>query len=95
MCLLEKKCLLLFSQKGTYLLCSATGHRSLRIAWVAELQSLAAGILRDFDAVRAALTLPYSNGQTEGQVNKLKNLKRQMYGRANFDVLRRRVLRAA
>ena len=45
---------------------------------IAELQSLAAGILRDFDAVRAALLLPYSNGQTEGQVNKLKSLKRQM-----------------
>lgn len=62
---------------------------------IAELQSLAAGILRDFDAVRAALTLPYSNGQTEGQVNKLKSLKRQMYGRANFDLLRRRVLPAS
>jgi transposase len=62
---------------------------------IAELQSLAAGIVRDFDAVRAALTLPYSNGQTEGQVNKLKSLKRQMYGRANFDLLRRRVLHGA
>ncbi len=65
---------------------------------IAELQSLAAGILRDFDAVRAALTLltlTYSNGQTEGQVNKLKSLKRQMYGRANFDLLRKRVLPAA
>jgi transposase len=62
---------------------------------IAELQSLAAGILRDFDAVRAALTLPYSNGQTEGQVNKLKSLKRQMYGRANFDLLRKRMLPAA
>ncbi len=62
---------------------------------IAELRSLAAGILRDFDAVRAALTLPYSNGQTEGQVNKLKSLKRQMYGRANFDLLRSRVLQAS
>jgi transposase len=62
---------------------------------IAELQSLAVGILRDFDAVLAALTLPWSNGQTEGQVNKLKSLKRQMYGRANFEVLRKRVLYAA
>jgi transposase len=62
---------------------------------IAELQSLAAGILRDFDAVRAALLLPYSNGQTEGQVNKLKSLKKQMYGRANFDLLRTRILYAA
>jgi transposase len=44
---------------------------------------------------RAALTLPYSNGQTEGQVNTLKSLKQQMYGRANFDLLRRRVLDAS
>jgi transposase len=73
-------------------------HRWLKEArgsGIAELQSLAAGILRDFDAVRAALTLTYSNGQTEGQVNKLKSLKRQMYGRANFDLLRKRVLPAA
>ncbi len=62
---------------------------------IAELRSLAAGVLRDFDAVRAALTLPYSNGQTEGQVNKLKTIKRQMYGRADFDLLRQRVLSAA
>ncbi len=62
---------------------------------IAELRSLAVGILRDFDAVRAALTLPYSNGQTEGQVNKLKTIKRQMYGRADFDLLRQRVLCAA
>jgi transposase len=46
-------------------------------------------------AVRAALTTPWSNGQTEGQITKLKLLKRQMYGRANFDLLRRRVLLAA
>jgi transposase len=73
-------------------------HRWLteaNLSGIAELQSLAAGILRDFDAVRAALTLPYSNGQTEGQVNKLKSLKRQMYGRANFDLLRKRVLHVA
>lgn len=62
---------------------------------IAELRSLAAGILRDFKAVHAALALPYSNGQTEGQVNKLKNIKRQMYGRADFELLRRRVLYAA
>lgn len=50
--------------------------KEARGSGIAELQSLAAGIVRDFDAVRAALTLPYSNGQTEGQVNKLKSLKR-------------------
>ncbi len=59
---------------------------------IKELQSLATGIYRDFDAVRAALVTEYSNGQTEGKVNKLKCIKRQMYGRANFDLLRQRML---
>ena len=45
-------------------------------------------------AVEAALTLPYSNGQTEGQINKLKLIKRFMYGRAKFDLLRQRFLNA-
>jgi transposase len=51
------------------------------------------GIRQDWAAVRAALTSPWSNGQTEGQVNKLKLLKRQMYGRAKLDLLRARMLR--
>ena len=59
---------------------------------IAELRSLAAGIYRDYDAVRAALSSEYSNGQTEGQVNRLKLIKRQAYGRAQFDLLRLRVL---
>jgi transposase len=42
--------------------------------------------------LRAALTLLYSNGPKEGAVNRLKMIKRQMYGRANFDLLRIRVL---
>ena len=50
------------------------------------------GIMRDLDAVRNALLLPWSNGQTEGQVNRLKLIKRQMYGRAAFDLLQKRVL---
>jgi transposase len=45
--------------------------------------------------VGAALTLPYSNGQTEGQINRFKLIKRSMYGRANFNLLRRRVLHTA
>ena len=47
------------------------------------------------DAVRAAVTLAWSNGQTEGQINRLKSLKRQMYGRAGLDLLERRFLLAA
>jgi transposase len=45
--------------------------------------------------VRAALTETWSSGQAEGQINRLKLLKRQSYGRAGFDLLRRRVLFAA
>ena len=59
---------------------------------VGELKSFAAGLERDGAAVRAALRLPYSNGQVEGQVNRLKLIKRMAYGRASFDVLRQRVL---
>lgn len=60
-----------------------------------ELRRFAQGLRQDLAAVRAALSSPWSNGQTEGQVNRLKTLKRQMYGRANFDLLRRRFLLAA
>ena len=60
-----------------------------------EFQRLASGLLTDHAAVIAAASLPYSNGQTEGQVNKLKVLKRQMYGRAKFDLLRLRLLHVA
>ena len=48
----------------------------------------------DYDAVRAGLTLPWSNGQIEGQINRLKMLKRQMYGRAGMELLSRRFLLA-
>jgi transposase len=60
-----------------------------------ELQSFANGLRQDEAAVKAALSLPWSNGQTEGQITRLKLIKRQMYGRAKFDLLRARVLQAA
>jgi transposase len=60
-----------------------------------ELRRFAIGLCGDHAAVQAGLTLIWSNGQVEGHVNRLKLLKRQMYGRANFDLLRQRVLRAA
>ena len=56
-----------------------------------ELRTFATGLKSDYDAVEAGLTTPWSNGQLEGQVNRLKLIKRQMYGRANFDLLRQRV----
>jgi transposase len=57
-----------------------------------ELRGFADHLQRDRPAVDAALTLPRSNGQTEGQITRLKLLKRQMYSRANLDLLRLRVL---
>jgi transposase len=57
-----------------------------------EIRRFAAGLKPDLAAVKAALELCWSNGQTEWQVNRLKWIKRQMYGRANFDLLRKRVL---
>ncbi len=56
------------------------------------LRGFARGLRQDESAVRAALSLIWSNGQTEGQINRLKFIKRQMYGRASFDLLRIRVL---
>ncbi len=58
------------------------------------LQTFIHGLRVDYDAVKAAITSIWSNGQVEGQVNKLKFIKRQMYGRASFDLLRKRVLLA-
>lgn len=59
---------------------------------VKEVCGFGRGILRDEAAVRAALTFPWSNGMLEGHVNRLKFLKRQMFGRASFTLLRFRVL---
>lgn len=59
---------------------------------LAEFENFVMVLRRDEAAVRAAISSIWSNGQTEGQVNRLKTLKRQMYGRANFDLLRARVL---
>ena len=58
----------------------------------APFTSFVKGIKQDFDAVYQAMNSCWSNGQTEGQVNRLKNIKRQMYGRASFELLRLRVL---
>jgi transposase len=57
-----------------------------------DLQRFAAGLEADLSAVRAAFSSPWSSGQVEGQINRLKYLKRQMYGRAKLDLMRIRVL---
>ena len=59
---------------------------------IPELTGFARSLRQDQKAVVAALSLPWSNGQVEGQVNRLKMIKRQMYGRAGFDLLRLRVI---
>jgi len=59
-----------------------------------DLHSFARGIRHDYDAVRNGLTLPWNSGVVEGTVNKIKMIKRQMYGRAGFPLLRKRVLTA-
>ena len=62
---------------------------------VLELREFASVMRRDQEAVEAALTYEWSNGQTEGQITRLKFVKRQMYGRASFAPLKKRVLTAA
>jgi transposase len=62
---------------------------------VTELQSFAQGLRKDYDAVKAGLTLEWSQGPVEGHVHRLKLLKRQAYGRASFQTLRKRVLQCA
>ena len=67
--------------------CLASGLR--------ELVTFAVGLQREVVSVRAAVELPYSNGVAEGNVTRLKQIRRAMYGRGNFDLLRTRVLVAA
>jgi transposase len=80
-----------------------TGRHGERLdAWITaveaddlpDLHSFATGLKRDYDAVRNGLTLPHSSGAVEGTVNKIKMLKRQMFGRAQLDLLRKRILLA-
>jgi transposase len=83
------------------ILCGLGGERLHE--WIAkveadqlpDLHSYTAGLKRDLDAVVNGLRLPYSSGAVEGAVNRIKMLKRQMYGRASFDLLRKRVLLSA
>jgi transposase len=70
-----------------FLLCSDSG--------VIERENFARGLQKEVSALQAALTLEFSNGPVEGQITKLKLVKRSMYGRGSFPLLRQRVLKAA
>jgi transposase len=78
-------------------------HGERLTAWIADAQEaalpgitkFATGLNTDIAAVTAGLSLPFSSGPVEGNVNRVKMIKRQMYGRAGFDLLGKRVLLAA
>jgi transposase len=61
---------------------------------VSPIQRFAKGLSDDYAAIKAGITLPWSNGPVEGQINRLKMLKRQMFGRARLDLLHRRFVLA-
>jgi transposase len=69
--------------------------RWLEQAADSEVASFAAGIARDIDAVKGAITTRWTTSPVEGQINRVKAIKRQMYGRADYQLLRQRVLLAA
>jgi transposase len=87
-------------QQFAHMLRTRTGEQlddwleCVRASQIRELQSFVAGVERDKAAVVAGLTLPQNNGLVEGKVNKLKLIKRMGYGRAEFPLLRQRVLHA-
>ncbi len=73
----------------------STWLRDCQISGITELVNFAQGLEKEGSALSAALNLPYSNGPVEGMINKLKYIKRSMYGRGSFFLLRQRVLKAA
>lgn len=87
-------------QQFAHMLRTRTGEQldtwleRVRTSQIPELQGFVVGVERDKAAVVAGLTLPQNNGVVEGNVNKLKLIKRMMYGRAKFPLLRQRVLHA-
>ncbi|MBB6017158.1 transposase [Deinococcus radiopugnans ATCC 19172] len=92
----------LIQQLTSLLRQAPTSGSALLASWIqtaldssmAEIQRLGRSFKKDFAAICGAIESPWSNGQTEGQVHRLKLIKRQMYGRANLDLLKCRVLLA-
>jgi transposase len=64
------------------------------ISTLEPLRRFATGLYEDYHAVKAGVTLPWSNGPVEGHINRLKMLKRQMFGRAHLDLLSCRFVQA-
>lgn len=62
---------------------------------IPDLQTFSEGLRREYSALKGTLIFSYSNGPVEGQINKLKYIKRSMYGRSSFELLRQKVLQAA
>jgi transposase len=87
-------------QQFAHILRTRTGEQlddwlcRVKASQIREFQSFLTGVKRDKAAVVAGLTLPQNNGLVEGKVNKLKLIKRMMYGRAKFPLLRQRVIHA-
>lgn len=73
----------------------STWLRDCQISGISELVKFAQGLEKEGSALHAAFTLRYSNGPVEGKINTLKSIKRSMYGRAGFPLLRQKVLKAA
>jgi len=67
-------------------------ERALQTTSTKEMNGFSQGLTRNWSEVTAAVEMPWSNGRTEGHVNRLKLIKRKMYGRAKLDLLRIRVL---
>ena len=72
----------------------STWLQDCQISDITELVNFAQGLEQEGSALHAAFTLSYSNGPVEGKINKLKYIKRSMYGRGGFPLLRQRVLKA-
>ena len=71
---------------------NAWTERASQTLTIKEMKGFADGVIRNWPEVKAAVELPWSNGRTEGHVNRLKLIKRKMYGRAKLDLLRIRVV---
>jgi len=69
---------------------TTNGCTDCQSSGITELMNFAQGLANDGSALHAALTFSYSNGPVEGKINKLKYIKRSMYGRAGFPLLRQR-----